>query len=132
MVNYSAIADAAQVYPDYQAAFSAMSIEMGADSYKDLSPHYLKMWAAMNGADYLALKSGTDALSMLAVSMIELESETLKVSDPAVHVFINALSISQASKDAIFAMATKTNKAWPNLKEGHVQNAMQKRAEGTV
>lgn len=132
MVNYSAIADAATAYPDYKTAFSAMSIEMGANTLRDLSPNSLKMWAATFPADYLTLHSGTDAISLLAMSMVKSETTPLFVSDVNIHGFIDALPITQAAINGLYAMATKTNKAWPNLKEGHVQNAMQKRAEGTV
>ena len=132
MVNYSAIADAATAYPDYKTAFSAMSIEMGANTLRDLSPNSLKMWAATFPADYLALHNGVDAISLLAMSMISSETTPLFVSDVTIHPFIDALPVSQSAIDGLYYMATKTNKAWPNLKEGHVQNAMQKRAEGTV
>jgi hypothetical protein len=132
MVDYTAIADAAAAYPDYQSAFTAMLVEPAADTYKDLSPSKLKVWSASFSDDYLLLKSGTDAISLLAVSMIESETAPLSVSDPSVHQFINALPVSQSGKDAIFTMATQENLAWPGLKPGHVQNAMQKRAEGIV
>ena len=132
MINYTAIADAAAVYPDYQTAFNAMSVEMGANTFKDMSPNSLKMWAATFPTDYLKLHSGTDAISLLAMSMIDSETTPLFVSDITIHPFINALPITQGAIDGLYFMATKTNKAWPNLKEGHVQNAMQKRVEGTV
>ena len=132
MVNYTAIADAAASYADYQTAFNAMSIEMGATTFGDLSPNSLKMWAATYPVDYLTLHNGTDAISLLAMSMISSETTPLFVSDVNIHPFINALPVSQPAIDGLYYMATKTNKAWPNLKEGHVQNAMQKRAEGTV
>jgi hypothetical protein len=132
MVDYGAIADAAAAYPDYQTAFNSMSVEMGANTFRDMSPNSLKMWAATFPADYLTLHSGTDAVSLLAMSMISSETTPLYVSDSGIHPFINSLPISQTAIAGLYAMATKTNKAWPNLKAGHVQNAMQKRAEGTV
>ena len=132
MVDYKAIADASASYPNYQAAFAALSIEMGPDTYRSVSPHLLKQWAAQNQADYMTLRGGTDALSILAMSMIELESEPLQVQEAAVRGFISALAITDAGKNALLSLATKTNLAWPNLKEGHVQNAMQKRAAGVI
>jgi len=132
MINYKAIADAAAAYPDYQTAFNAMSVEMGANTFRDMSPNSLKMWAATFPADYLTLHRGTDAISLLAMSMIDSETTPLFVSDANIHGFIDALPISPEAIAGLYAMATKTNKAWPNLKEGHVQNAMQKRAEGAV
>ena len=132
MVNYTAIADAAAGYADYQTAFSAMSTEMGANTFGDLSPNSLKMWAATYPADYLTLHNGTDAISLLAMSMIGSAASRLVVSDTDIHGFINALPITQGAIDGLYYMATKTNEAWPNLKIGHVQNAMQKRAEGIV
>ena len=132
MVNYKKIADAAASYPNYWTAFEAMSIELADNSYRDLSPNSLKMWAATFPADYLTLHNGTDAISLLAMSMIGSETSRLAVSDTDIHGFINALPITQPAIDGLYYMATKTNEAWPNLKIGHVQNAMQKRAEGTV
>ena len=88
--------------------------------------------AAAAYPDYQALHTATDTFSILAVSMISGETTPLFVSDSNIHSFINALPISQAAIDGVYVMATKTNKAWPNLKEGHVQNAMQKRSEGTI
>jgi hypothetical protein len=132
MVKYKAIADAAAAYPDYQTAFDALSIEMGPNTFKDLSPNLLKMWAATFPSDFLTLSNGTDASSILAMLMIGSEKTPLYVSDAEVHVFINALPVSQSAIDGLYSVATKTNKAWPDLKVGHVQNAMQKRLEGTV
>jgi hypothetical protein len=132
MVNYRAIADAAAAYSDYQTAFDAMSIQMGANTLRDMSPNSLKMWAGTFPVEFLKLHSGTDAVSILAMSMISSETTPLYVSDSNIHSFINALPITQAAIDGLYFMATKTNKLWPDLKAGHVQNAMQKRAEGTV
>jgi hypothetical protein len=132
MVNYKAIADAAASYPNYQAAFDAMSILQGANTLRDMSPNSLKMWAATFPADYYTLHAGTDAVSRLAMSMINSETAKLYVSDPSIHPFINAMPISDEAIAGLYMMAAKTNKLWPNLKVGHVQNAMQKRAEGTV
>ena len=132
MVNYRAIADAAADYPDYQTAFDAMSILPGADTLRDMSPNSLKMWAATFPVEFLKLHSGTDAVSILAMTMISSETTPLFVSDSNIHPFINALPITQAAIGGLYFMATKENKLWPNLKIGHVQNAMQKRAEGTV
>ena len=132
MIDYKAIADAAEAYPDYQTAFDAMSIEMGANTFKDMPPNLLKIWGASFPDDYQLLHNGTDTVSLLAMSMISSEVTPLGVSDSSIHPFINSLPVSQAAIDRLYYMATKTNKAWPGLKSGHVQNAMQKRAEGTV
>jgi hypothetical protein len=132
MVNYKEIADASAGYADYQTAFNAMSIEWTANTLKDLSPNLLKMWSATFPDDYLILHNGTDAISLLAMSMINSETTPLFVTDTNIHLFINALPITQGAIDGLYFMATKTNKLWPNLKVGHVQNAMQKRAEGVI
>jgi hypothetical protein len=132
MINYKAIADAAAAYPDYQAAFDAMSIEMGDNTLRDMSPNSLKMWSATFPADFQLLHNGTDSFSILAIKMISGETTPLFMSDTNIHGFINALPISSEAIAGLYYMATKTNKAWPNLKAGHVQNAMQKRAEGAI
>ena len=132
MVNYKAIADEAEGYEDYISAFNIMSAQMDIPTFKDMSPNALKMWAATFSDDYQLLHAGTDAFSKLAISMIHSESTPLFISDYQVHSFINALPISQSSIDGVYLMATKTNKLWPQLKLGHVQNAMQKRAEGKI
>jgi hypothetical protein len=132
MINYKLIADAAQAYPNYQQAFDAMSILPAPDTLKDLSPNLLKMWSAKFPSEFLKLHSGIDAISILAMSIIGSEKTPLFVSDTNIHLFIDALPISAEAIAGIYKEATKTNKLWPNLKVGHVQNAMQKRAEGTV
>jgi hypothetical protein len=132
MVNYRAIADAAAAYPDYQTAFNAMSILPGADALIDLSPNLLKKWAAGFPVEFLKLHSGTDAVSILAMAMINSEATALYVSDKTIHPFINALPITQAAIDGLYFMARKENLAWPNLEPGHVQNAMEKRKAGTI
>jgi hypothetical protein len=132
MINYKLIADSAQDYPDYQSAFDAMSVEMGESTYRDMTPNALKMWAATFPVDYQALYSADDAFSRLAMSMINSESAMLYVSDLNVHPFINALLISEDARSGLFLMAIQTNLTWPNLKIGHVQNAMQKREAGEI
>ena len=132
MVNYTAIADAAAGYADYQAAFSAMSIEMGATTFGDLSPNSLKMWAATYPADYLTLHNGTDAISLLALSMIGSAASRLVVSDADIHGFINALPITQGAIDGLYYMATRTNKAWPNLSIATVKKAFEMRERGDI
>ena len=132
MVNYTAIADAAAGYADYQTAFSAMSIEMGATTFGDLSPNSLKMWAATYPADYLTLHNGTDAISLLALSMIGSAASRLVVSDTDIHGFINALPITQGAIDGLYYMATRTNKAWPNLSIATVKKAFEMRERGDI
>ena len=132
MVNYTAIADAAAGYADYQTAFSAMSIEMGATTFGDLSPNSLKMWAATYPADYLTLHNGTDAISLLALSMIGSAASRLVVSDTDIHGFINALPITQGAIDGLYFMATRTNKAWPNLSIATVKKAFEMRERGDI
>ena len=132
MVNYTAIADAAAGYADYQTAFSAMSIEMGATTFGDLSPNSLKMWAATYPADYLTLHNGTDAISLLALSMIGSAASRLVVSDADIHGFINALPITQGAIDGLYYMATRTNKAWPNLSIATVKKAFEMRERGDI
>lgn len=132
MIDYAAIADAAQVYPDYQTAFNAMSVEMGENTFRDLSPNSLKMWAATFPEDFQTLHTGTDTFSILAVSMISGETTPLFLSDSNIHSFVNALPISQAAIDGAYAMATKINKTWPNLVIASVKKAFEMRTRGEI
>ena len=132
MVDYKAIADAAAVYPDYQAAFDAMSVELDPITYNSLTSNQMKVWAASNPADYQTLKSASDTSSQLAVLKVDAENGSLEVGDVEVQAFINTLLITQAGKDDIYARAAKQDPVWPGLKPGHVQNAIQKRSEGLV
>lgn len=132
MVDYAAIADAAAVYADYQTAFDAMSALTEPAPNATLSGNDLRLWAAQRDADYQILKAGTDVLSEIAIRLINTPDSQLSMADPRVQGFIEGMGISQAGKDALYAMAARTQKVWPGLKLGHVQNAVQMRAEGRV
>jgi hypothetical protein len=132
MINYKLIADAAQAYPNYQQAFDAMSVEMGENTYRDMSPNSLKMWAATFTEDYLILYNATDAISLLAMSMISSEKTPLYVSDRTIHPFIDAMPISLESRAGLYYMATKENKAWPNLRLASVKKAYEMRQRGDI
>jgi hypothetical protein len=90
------------------------------------------MWAATYPADYLTLHNGTDAISLLAMSMIGSEASRLAVSDTDIHIFINALPIAQGAIDGLYYMATRTNKAWPNLSIASVKKAFEMREKGDI
>lgn len=130
MPDYTAIADAAAAYADYQTAFDAMSTQTEPAPYATLTGHDLRIWAAQHDADYQTLKGGTDALSEIAIKLINTPDSRLTVSDPQIQGLIAALGISQAGKDALFTLAARTQKVWPGLKPGHVQDAVRMRAEG--
>jgi hypothetical protein len=132
MVDYAAIADAAAAYADYQAAFDAMSALTEPAPNASITGNGLRAWAAQHDADYQILKGGTDALSEVALRMIDTPDSLLDMADPQIQGFVTALGISQAGKDALFSRATRTQKVWPGLRPGHVQNAVQMRAEGRV
>lgn len=131
MVNYKAIADAAQGYADYQAAFDVMSIET-KDEYKELSSNNLREWAVSNEADYNIIKANGDVLTEMAMKQIDIDSSPLDMRKESVRGFVNALPISAPGLSALVALATIKVKVWQGLKPGHVQNALQRRAEGTV
>lgn len=131
MVNYRAIADAAESYSDYKSAFEALS-EMHEVEYKELSSNELRKWAAFYGDDYQAIKGSSDTLGEMAVAQINIDTSTMNVGDPAVRQFIDGLPISPEGKAALLGMAIYSRSVWPGLKPGHVQNALQKRAEGVI
>ena len=132
MVDYKSIADAAASYPDYQAAFDAMSVKMGANTFRDMSPNSLKMWAATFPDDFQLLHNGTDSFSILAMNMISGETTPLFMSDTNIHGFIDALPISSEAIAGLYYMATKTNKAWPNITIASVKKAFEMRQRGDI
>lgn len=132
MVNYKAIADAAAGYPDWQAAYLALSAELEPVSYRTLTGNDLRIWAASNAYDYETIKAASDPLSDLAMKVVDNPASVLDVDQPPIQGFIAALPITQAGKDSMLAMASQQLPTWPGLKPGHVQNAMQKRKAGKV
>lgn len=136
MVNYKAIADAVETgaYPDYQAAYDAMSVELGAVTYRVLTGSELRKWAAVYNTDYQSLKTAaaSGGAEEIAVLLVQQPDSTLDVGDPTIQAILSALPISELSRDAIYSAAQEQQPKWPSLKAGHVQNAMQKRAEGVI
>ena len=131
MVNYKAIADEAEQYDNYQTAFDAMSIET-TDEYKELSSNNLREWSVSHSVDFNLIKNGTDTTCEMAMKQIDIDSSPLDMRKPSVRGFVNALPISPEGKASILEIATIQVKFWQGLKLGHVQNALQKRAEGKI
>jgi len=131
MVNYKAIADEAIKYDNYQAAFDVMSLET-ADEYKKLSSNNLREWAVSNGADFNLIKDSAELVCEMAMKQIDIDSSPLDMRKPSVRGFVNTLPISDNGKGSILELATIKVKVWQGLKLGHVQNALQKRAEGKI
>ena len=131
MVNYKAIADEAEQHGDYESAFAVMSIETTPD-YKELSSNNLREWCVTNSADYAILKSDNGTLAELALKQINIDASPLDMRKESVRGFVSALPISEDGKAALLEVATIQIKVWPNLKPGHIQNALQKRAEGKI
>jgi len=131
MVDYKAIADEAEQYGDYQSAYNIMSLET-VESYGALSSNNLREWAVSNEADYNAIKANGDVLTEMALKQIEIDRSPLDLSKPTIRAFVNSLPISDTGKTALLDKAKITSKKWQGLKPGHIQNALQKRAEGRV
>jgi len=131
MVNYKAIADTAEPYGDYQTAFNAMSIET-VTQYKELSSNNLREWSTTFQADYTLLKNDDGVLAEMALKQVNIDVSPLDMRKEAVRGFVNALPISLDGKAALLEAATVQVDVWQGLKAGHVQNALQKRAEGKV
>lgn len=132
MIKYQEIADAAAAYPDYQTAYAAMSQELVQSEYGEITASGLKIWSAMYPVDYQTLRNGTDTMSQLAFTMLNSDALPLVVRDPMIQYFITLLPITSEGKQGLLDASIEFVKVWPNLKEGHVQNAMQKRAEGKI
>ena len=132
-VDYKAIADevALKGYADYEIAFAAMSAEENTE-YRALSGSELRIWAAQNADDYATIKAGLDHLSEIAYRLIDDPQSTLSLDDARVRALVDGLSITPAGKQAIYDMASVSRKVWPGLKPGHVQNAIDWRAEGRI
>jgi len=131
MVNYKAIADKAEQYSDYETAFTAMSAEAKGE-YKELSSNNLREWAVGNPSDYAIIKANGDVVTEMAMKQIDIDSSPLDMRKETVRGFVSLLPISATGKASLLQLATIQVKVWPNLKPGHIQNALQKRAEGKV
>lgn len=131
MVNYKAIADEAEQYSNYETAYTAMSAET-KDEYKELSSNNLREWAVGNPLDYAIIKANGDVVTEMAMKQIDIDSSPLDMRKESVRGFMTSLPISASGKTLLLQTATIQVKVWQGLKAGHVQNALQKRAEGTV
>jgi len=131
MVDYKAIADEAESYGDYQTAFDVMSLET-TEEFKELSSNNLREWCVSNSDDYALLKSDGTTLSELALKQINIDASPLDMRKESIRGFVSVLPISDTGKKALTDAATIEIKVWQGLKPGHVQNALQKRAEGKI
>jgi len=108
-----------------------MSIET-TEEFKELSSNNLREWCVSNSSDYALLKSDGTTLSELALKQINIDASPLDMRKKSIRGFVSALPISSTGKKALTDAATIEVKVWQGLKAGHVQNALQKRAEGKV
>ena len=131
MVNYKAIADKAEQYSDYETAYAAMSAET-KDEYKELSSNNLREWAVSNEDDYNLIKTSNLLICEMSMKQIEIDSSPLDMRKESIRGLVSLLPISAPGKVSLLQAATIQVKVWPNLKPGHIQNALQKRAEGKV
>ena len=131
MVNYKAIADEAEQYGDYQSAFDVMSLETETE-YKELSSNNLREWSTTHQDDYTLLKNDGNVLAEMALKQINIDASPLDMRKESVRGFVSALLISDIGKAALLEAATVKITVWQGLKPGHVQNALQKRAEGKI
>ena len=131
MVNYKAIADEAEQYSGYEAAYTAMSLEV-TDEYKSLSSNELRTWAVENPVDYELLESSNKVIANIALKQINIDNSQMNTADINVRGMISALPISSEGITNLLSKAEIKVKIWQGLKPGHIQNALQKRAEGKV
>jgi len=130
-MDYKAIADEAEQYSDYEAAYAAMSVET-KDEYKELSSNNLREWAVGNPLDYAIIKANGDVVTEMAMKQIDIDSSPLDMRKESVRGFVDLLPISATGKASLLQTATIQVKVWQGLKPGHIQNALQKRAKGKV
>lgn len=131
MINYKAIADEAIQYDNYQAAFDVMSQETET-KYGELSSNNLREWATANPIDYTLIRDNGSVTTEMAMKQITIDSSPLDLRKASVRSLVNVLPISEDGKASILKAGEIIVKKWPNLKAGHIQNALQKRAEGKV
>ena len=131
MVDYKAIADEAEKYSDYESAFNAMS-QVTETKYGELSSNNLREWAVSNPIDYATIKDNGDVLTEMAMKQITIDSSPLDLRKASVRYMVSILPISEDGKANILKAGEVIVKKWTGLKAGHVQNALQKRAKGTV
>ena len=92
----------------------------------------MREWAANYQADYLSIKADDSVLSEMAIKQIDIDSSPLDMRKDSVRGLVDALPISDEGKEKLFSYSTIQVKVWQGLKPGHVQNALQKRAEGKI
>ena len=160
MVDYKGIANAIPE-PEMNSALSALTedgrfmddstVQAAFNKIKDLEVTVSK---GTSKESYISLSSsiGLAATAKLeifidnAITAKKLSSwvgkaltdSGINVNDPQVIGFLNSEleasnpDIDQDSIDLIISTGNMTTKVFPNLKAGHVQNAIQKRAEGVI
>lgn len=131
MIDYKAIADEAEQYSDYQAAFDVMSLEE-KDEHKELSSNNLREWAANYQSDYLAIKSDGGVLSEMAMKQIDIDSSPLDMRKESVRGLVNALLISDDGIAALLSLSTIKVKVWQGVARRHIKKAMELRARGEI
>ncbi len=68
----------------------------------------------------------------MSMKQIEIDSSPLDMRKESVRGLVNALPISDIGNAALLGLSTVKVKVWQGLKPGHIQNALQKRAEGKI
>ncbi len=144
MPNYTEIADRAveiigSVDPaQYQAAFDVMATETVSIT-KDIDTADIKKYLIL--ADkWLPIKISTAHITMDALSVFE----SFRLTDPVtgqmvlaklesmMDALITAGLLNVDDKAEIMSMGNKSQPKWSGLKPGHVQNALEYRAGGSV
>lgn len=138
--DYKAIADeyAAKSYISPSAAFAAMSAETVTVAKAEARYTEIGLMSdlGMSVADALLNKIvGSPLVSPRVQRLIESEVG-INLADAETQGLLTALEgngdISTAEKNLLLDLASETKPKWPNLKEGHVQNAVEWRQGGLI
>lgn len=138
MIDYKLIADN-DPGGDLEAAFATMAAETVSVPIPGKRQTYLSIADEAGFTEATALSATVDA----AVSGGQLpkwvdtalERDGIDVTNPQVGPILNGLvnaSLTQAMVDAILATGIEQQPKYPGLKEGHIQNARQKRTRGEI
>jgi hypothetical protein len=147
-VDYGAIADRAVALlgaadPNrYEDAFQVMigeTVEGPAEGRRITSRDIAAQLGLADGKIFLDALRETIAAGDLMPEVLDWlapEQGGLDATDPAVQQGLALVGgeprVTPAMVDAVLALAVEVKPAWPGLKRGHVQNALQRRAEGEL
>ena len=135
-IDYTALANAVQQGETMEEAFTRLSAatvteDKAVAKYSELS---LMSELGVTLADTILTKIEAQ-VSARVVRMIQ-SVEGVNLADPETKGLLAGLlaggALTQAEHDALIDLTKETKPVWPNLKLGHVQNAMEWRAEGYI